>query len=117
MEDVKIIFDAVSGNDVLDSTSINYEKDRELSREKKLVIGVPWNLINQEGIEPHVKENFVKAVKSFEGLGYKIKDISLPNCIALYYIINFAEVSSNLARFDGVRYGLHKDGKNLLEDY
>ena len=117
MEDVKIIFDAVSGHDVLDSTSINYAKDRELSREKKLVIGVPWNLINQEGIEPHVKENFVKAVKSFEGLGYKIKDISLPKCIALYYIINFAEVSSNLARFDGVRYGLHKDGSNLLEDY
>ena len=50
-------------------------------------------------------------------MGYEIKDIKLPNCLALYYIINFAEVSTNLARFDGVRYGVHKDGKNLLGDY
>ena len=116
-EDAEIIFNAVSGHDVLDSTSVDYKAKSELSNKKKLIIGVPWNLINQEGIEPHVKENFQKMVKSFESLGYKIKDISLPNCIALYYIINFAEVSSNLSRFDGVRYGLHKDGKNLLEDY
>ncbi|OGI65552.1 glutaminyl-tRNA synthase (glutamine-hydrolyzing) subunit A [Candidatus Nomurabacteria bacterium RIFCSPLOWO2_01_FULL_39_18] len=117
IEDAEIIFNAISGHDILDSTSVNYEADSKLSSKKELVIGVPWNLINQEGIEPNVKENFQKIVKSFESSGYKIKDISLPNCIALYYIINFAEVSSNLSRFDGVRYGLHKDGKNLLEDY
>jgi len=115
IEDAQIIFDAIKGNDVLDSTSISDTTYPKASVKK--IIGVPWDLINQEGINPDIKENFEKAVKSFESLGYKIKDIKLPNCLALYYIINFAEVSTNLARFDGVRYGLHKDGKNLLEDY
>src|SRR3989338_2191387 len=64
-----------------------------------------------------IANNFKEMVKNLESLGFEIKDIKLPNCLALYYIINFAEVSTNLARFDGVRYGLHIDGKNLLEDY
>ena len=115
VEDAQIIFDAIKGNDVLDSTSITDATYEKLPTKK--VIGVPSDLVNQEGIDPKVKENFEQAVKSIESLGYKIKDIKLPNCLALYYIINFAEVSTNLARFDGVRYGLHKEGKNLLEDY
>ena len=115
VEDAQIIFDAIYGHDVLDSTSIT---DTTYSKPPlKKIIGVPWDLINQEGIDPEIKENFKKTVKSFENLGFKIKDIKLPNCIALYYIINFAEVSTNLARFDGMRYGLHKDGSNLLQDY
>ncbi len=120
-EDAKIIFDAIKGNDVLDSTTIpngGYQVSKIANSEKtKFVIGVPWDLINQEGIDPKVKENFKQITKELEDLGHTIKDITLPNCIALYYIINFAEVSTNLARFDGVRYGAHKDGKNLLEDY
>ncbi|MBI4155885.1 MAG: Asp-tRNA(Asn)/Glu-tRNA(Gln) amidotransferase subunit GatA [Candidatus Zambryskibacteria bacterium] len=113
VEDAQILFEAIKGRDVLDSTSI----DSDSLSKKQLIIGVPWDLINQEGIDLKVKENFKKVVKNLEKLGYKIKDIKLPNCLALYYIINFAEVSSNLARFDGVKYGLHIDGKNLLEDY
>lgn len=115
VEDAKIIFDAIYGHDVLDSTSVT-DTTHPKARTKR-VIGVPWELINQEGIERNVKENFQRAVKNFEDLGYQIKNVNLPNCIALYYIINFAEVSTNLARFDGVRYGVHQDGKNLLEDY
>ncbi len=115
VEDTQILFDVIKGNDPLDSTTIT-EKTYSKSPAKK-VIGVPWNLINQEGIDQKIKENFQKIVKDLEDLEYKIKDIKLPNCLALYYIINFAEVSTNLARFDGVRYGLHKNGKNLLEDY
>ncbi len=115
VEDAQIIFDAIKGEDKLDSTS-HFSQGRSLRKEGKR-IGVPWDLINQEGIDPKVKENFQQAVKNLESLGYEIKDIKLPNCLALYYIINFAEVSTNLARFDGVRYGAHKDGKNLLGDY
>ena len=117
IEDTEIIFDAIKGNDVLDSTSITDTTYPAISKKEKLTIGVPWDLINQDGIDSKVKENFKEKVKSLENLGYEIKDIKLPNCLALYYIINFAEVSTNLARFDGVRYGLHENGKNLLEDY
>lgn len=121
VEDAEIIFNAIQGNDILDNTTISDNLINNLKvksyKLKPGVIGVPWSLINQEGIDPKVKENFQAMVKNFEKLGYEIKDITLPNCLALYYIINFAEVSTNLARFDGVRYGVHKDGKNLLEDY
>jgi aspartyl-tRNA(Asn)/glutamyl-tRNA(Gln) amidotransferase subunit A len=115
VEDAQIIFDAVYGHDVLDSTSITDTTYPKSSVGK--IIGVPYDLVNQEGVDLKVKDNFKEVIKNLETLGYNIKDIKLPNCIALYYIINFAEVSTNLARFDGVRYGLHKDGKNLLEDY
>ena len=117
VEDAEIIFDVIYGNDILDSTTINDDTYPKMKKKDGLSIGVPWSLINQEGIDSKVKDNFKEAVKKLESLGYKIKDIKLPNCLALYYIINFAEVSTNLARFDGVRYGAHKDGKNLLEDY
>ena len=50
-------------------------------------------------------------------MGYSIVDIKLPNCIVFVLHHKFCEVSTNLARFDGVRYGTHKDGKNLLGDY
>ena len=120
--DAEIIFDAIKGNDVLDSTTLPKGASLKIpkvekSESKKLTIGIPWDLINQDGIDLKIKENFKEAVKNLESLGYQIKDIKLPNCLALYYIINFAEVSTNMARFDGVRYGLHKNGRNLLEDY
>ncbi len=113
-EDAEIIFNAIKGKDVLDSTSIDLTSS---PYSPSLKIGVPWSLINQDGIDLQVRENFKKSVKNLETLGYKILDINLPNCLPLYYIINFAEVSTNLARFDGVKYGLRVDGKNLLEDY
>src|SRR3989344_4423408 len=115
IEDARIIFDAIVGHDPMDSTSVTDSTYPKLPTKK--IIGVPFDLISQEGIDHKIKEDFQSAVKNFKNLGYQIKNIKLPNCIALYYIINFAEVSTNLARFDGVRYGLHKDGKNLLEDY
>jgi aspartyl-tRNA(Asn)/glutamyl-tRNA(Gln) amidotransferase subunit A len=117
IEDAQIVFDVIKGNDVLDSTSVTDATHPKISKKEKITIGVPWDLINQDGIDLKVKENFKEMVKKLESLGYKVKDIKLPNCLALYYIINFAEVSTNLARFDGVRYGVHENGKNLLEDY
>ncbi|HEY4509190.1 MAG TPA: Asp-tRNA(Asn)/Glu-tRNA(Gln) amidotransferase subunit GatA [Candidatus Paceibacterota bacterium] len=120
LSDAEIIFEAIKGNDPLDSTTITnktYEKSEIRRTKSEKVIGVPWDLIEGEGIDVAVKENFRESVKKFENLGYAVKDIRLPNCLALYYILNFAEVSSNLSRFDGVKYGLHVDGKDLLDDY
>jgi len=119
-EDAEIIFKAVSGHDVLDSTSIADTTYQKISPKKELIIGVPWDLVNGKGVDQKIKENFTESIKKLETLGFKIKDISLKNldlALAIYYIIMPAEASTNLSRFDGVRYGLHKDGKNLLEDY
>lgn len=119
VEDAEIIFEAIAGHDILDSTSLGEVESSEVVKSKadKLTIGVPWELVNQEGVNQEVKENFNGMVKNLENSGYKIKGIQLPNCLSIFYIINFAEVSTNLARFDGVRYGAHKNGEDLWQDY
>ena len=117
-EDTQIIYDAICGQDVLDGTTINDQT--YLKPILKKVIGVPWDLVNGKGVDIKVKENFKQSMENLEKLGFAVKDISLKNldmALAIYYIIMPAEASTNLSRFDGVRYGMHKDGKNLLEDY
>lgn len=122
-EDAEIIFEAVCGHDALDSTSIAdtaYKKPESEKLKVHKVIGVPWSLVNAEGVDVKSRENFKESIKKLEEIGFKIEDISLKNLdvsLATYYIIAPAEASANLARFDGVRYGLHVNGKNLLEDY
>ena len=118
VEDAQIIFDAVHGHDILDSTTITNTTYPKISTKK--VIGVPWDLVNGKGVDLKVKENFIQSIKKLEKLGFKTKDVFLKNldmALAIYYIIMPAEASTNLARFDGVRYGLHKNGKNLFDDY
>ncbi len=120
VEDAEIIFSAIVGNDPLDSTSLKNVIDKKDSKKEKFKIGVPWSLVNQEGIDAGVKKNFMEAVEKLKNIGCEVKDVSLPNmdlALATYYILMPAEASTNLARFDGVRYGLHKDGKNFQEDY
>ncbi len=116
-EDAEIIFNAIRGQDTMDSTTISADTYAQPITKEKMSIGIPWDLVNAEGIDPNVKENFMLAVEKIKSLGFEVKEVTLPNCLALYYITNFAEVSSNLARYDGVRYGAHMDGENLLQDY
>jgi len=118
VEDAEIIFNIIHGKDLLDSTSINkdlYEKKRE-----KKIIGVPMSSFSG-ALAQDVLKQFTDALEHLEKQGYKINyELEFPSskpALSAYYIINFAEVSTNLARFDGVRYGLHINGKNLLEDY
>jgi aspartyl-tRNA(Asn)/glutamyl-tRNA(Gln) amidotransferase subunit A len=114
--DVKAVFDVVSGKDANDGTTIVVDVP---PKPLKKVIGVPHELLTQ-GIDSRVKANFEESITRFKKLGYEIKEITLPHAkfaLPAYYIINFAEISSNLARFDGVRYGLYKEGKNLVDDY
>lgn len=115
--DAEIIFNVIKGVDPLDSTSITENTYQKVVKKDRVVLGVPWDLINGEGISSDVKNNFKESMEKLEKMGFEIKEIKLPNCLALYYIVNFAEVSSNLSRFDGVRFGLHVDGDNLLDDY
>lgn len=110
VEDVAALLDIVSGHDPLDSTS--WTGDSEPASislhlpDTKGVIGLPREYF-AEGIDPEVREGVEKVASAYRELGYTIKDISLPHtdlAVPTYYIIATAEASSNLARFDGVRY-------------
>ncbi len=118
ISDAEIMFHAISGKDEMDSTSIP-EDFYEKKDTKKLVIGVPRHLLS-EGVDETVLANFEESLERMKAIGYEIKEIELPYVkysVPSYYIIVPAEASTNLARYDGVRYGLHKDGVNLTEDY
>lgn len=118
--DVKILFDAINGHDPKDSTSLP-DKVR-LNKEKPLKkrIGVPRDFLKGEGIDDEVLKNFEENCEKLKNAGYEMVDVSsslMKYSLAVYYIIMPAEVSSNLARFDGIRYGLSEGGNNLLEVY
>ncbi|MGB3922149.1 MAG: Asp-tRNA(Asn)/Glu-tRNA(Gln) amidotransferase subunit GatA [Minisyncoccia bacterium] len=117
--DAELVYKVIAGRDPLDSTTVS---DESFPRKRKFskTIGIPREFIEIDGIDESVKKNFEEAVEKFRALGYKIKDLKLPHLkysLAVYYIIMPAEASSNLARFDGVKYGFHKAGKDVIEDY
>lgn len=117
--DAEIIFNAIKGKDAMDSTTLQ-ENGTNSSIGKKLRVGIPGDFMNMEGIDETVLKNFSESIEKFKSLGYEIENIEMPNVrysLAVYYIIMPAEVSSNLARFDGVKYGLHVSGKNSIDDY
>lgn len=120
VEDIKIVFNAISGKDPLDATSTDYvfnELDVPL---KGLKIGVPKEYF-AKGINPEVEKIVKNAIKVTEKEGAEIIEISLPHteyALACYYIIAPCEASANLARFDGIRYGhSNQTGNNLLDVY
>lgn len=119
VSDAEILYEVTKGIDPLDSTTITdetYPKVREFNK----VIGIPKEFVESEGVDPDVKKNFEEAIEKFTSLGYTIKNVSLSHLkysLAVYYILMPAEVSSNLARFDGVKFGLHADGATGIEDY
>ncbi|HEX7456064.1 MAG TPA: Asp-tRNA(Asn)/Glu-tRNA(Gln) amidotransferase subunit GatA [Candidatus Nanoarchaeia archaeon] len=111
VEDSALVLNAISGFDKYDATSVEKEVPdytKYLTGEVKDVkIGVPKEFFGG-GIETNVKDAVMRAVKRLEGLGGKIVEISLPRskeAIAVYYLIMPSEVSSNMARYDGVRFG------------
>ena len=118
VEDVEIIFNLLSRHDKEDSTSIP-DALRNPERREAKKIGVPWHLF-KEGVDNDVQENFKQSLEKFKKAGYEIIDIELPHAkysLAVYYIIMPAEVSTNLSRFDGIRYGFSAAGKDLMEVY
>jgi len=121
VKDVEIIFDTIKGKDIHDGTTISIDTYRsERIGKNKPILGIPKHFLNGDGIDKNVLDNFNKTIEIFKEKGYEIKDIKLPNIaysLAVYYVIMPAEASSNLARFDGVKYGLHKDGENIIDDY
>jgi aspartyl-tRNA(Asn)/glutamyl-tRNA(Gln) amidotransferase subunit A len=113
--DVARVLSVVAGRDSNDATTAdvpvpNYVEEFT-SDLKGIRIGVPRELFG-EGLDDEVRESVENAIQSYQDLGAEIIDIELPHakyCIAVYYIIATAEASSNLARFDGVRYGFRAE--------
>jgi len=120
VEDAKILFNAIKGKDPLDSTSREMEHGTGNREHRRLRIGVPRQFVEREGIDAEVLKNFNESLERLKKTGAQIIDIDLPDvqyALACYYIIMPAEASTNLARFDGVKYGLHRSGDALLGDY
>ena len=124
VEDAAILLNVIAGHDEMDSTSVDIpvpDYTKSLTKDiKGLRIGVPKEYFIK-GLEKEVEDSVKEAIKILKGLGAKILDISLPHtgyAVSTYYIIAPAEASSNLARFDGVQYGLRADGaKDLIDMY
>lgn len=111
----------IAGRDEKDSTSADVPvPDYEAGINDDIagkIIGVPRSFF-AEGIEPEVRSAVEKSIENFESLGAKIVDVELPHAkygIAVYYIIATAEASSNLARYDGVRYGFRAEDADTLK--
>lgn len=124
VEDCAILMNAISGYDPCDSTSVKEEVPnykQSLKRDiKGIRIGIPEEYFI-EGMNPEVEKAVKDAIDSFRKWGAEIQRISLPHteyAVAIYYIIATAEASSNLARYDGVKYGFRAKGyRDLMEMY
>jgi len=115
-DDAQILFDAIKGHDPKDSTSLP-DDFFNIDDSKPKVIGVPRHFL-REGVDERVLANFEEVLKNLEEKGYVIKNIELPNfkyALGVYYIVMPAEASTNLARFDGIRYGLSVNGADTRE--
>ena len=107
VDDVELLFSVISGKDIKDATSKNYKYKSENTTLKGLKIGIPAEYFG-EGISPEVKTAVLAGVKTLEDMGAVAIPLSLPStdfALSAYYIISSAEASSNLARYDGVKYG------------
>jgi aspartyl-tRNA(Asn)/glutamyl-tRNA(Gln) amidotransferase subunit A len=122
VEDVAQLMNVIAGRDPLDSTSSDIPTDDYVAAlggdVKGLRVGVPKECFG-EGLDAEVKEKVEAAIQKFTELGAEIIEVSLPNseyAVPVYYLIATAEASSNLARFDGVRYGFRAEDAYTLKD-
>ena len=118
VSDAEIIFNVIKGRDKRDATAV--ESNTPSIKHKAQTIGVPKEYFLKEGMDGEVLKKVEEATKFLKSQGFEIREVSLPASkyvLASYYIVMPAEVSANLARFDGMRYGVREGGKNLLEVY
>ncbi|MCK4268031.1 MAG: aspartyl/glutamyl-tRNA amidotransferase subunit A, partial [Actinomycetia bacterium] len=122
--DAAIMLQAITGHDTSDSTSLEYQPPNYLDSLKKgikgLKFGIPKELFG-EGCQDEIRDSIQNMIKLIESLGGEVAETSLPTfeyALPAYYIIAPAEASSNLSRFDGVRYGYRaKDAEGMIDSY
>lgn len=115
-EDAETVFNCMRGIDEFDATTISISEEKKTTKK----IGVCRALLSKGGIDKVVLENFDQSIEKLKNVGYEIIEVDLPNIdysIPVYYIIVPAEVSSNMARYDGVKFGQKISGDTLTEDY
>ncbi len=125
VEDAEIIFNAIRGRDPADSTTVDSVKVQGTRYKiQDLTIGVPKEFFALEGDNPGLSESVIlatrKAIEALKKIGFKIKKVSIPGlkyATEAYYIVMAAEVSSNMARYDGIKYGLSKKANELIDVY
>jgi aspartyl-tRNA(Asn)/glutamyl-tRNA(Gln) amidotransferase subunit A len=122
VRDVALLYSIVAGRDPCDSTTAELPEPVRLPEDESLAgmrIGVPTELNEAEGIEPGVKDAVRRALELAAELGAEVEECSLPRSVRYglpcYYLIAPAEASSNLARYDGVRYGPRVEGESYQE--
>lgn len=122
VRDCAAILEVIGGYDPKDSTSLkNVNLDFSNCYNDDLtgkVIGLPMNYLG-DGLDPEIKEAIIAAAKKFESLGAKVEEFEMPMidyAVPAYYIIASAEASSNLSRYDGIKYGYHPETFEDLED-
>jgi aspartyl-tRNA(Asn)/glutamyl-tRNA(Gln) amidotransferase subunit A len=135
VDDAELLFSIIKGKDIHDGTSHDNEVNAGVSEQSAssmtsaqsaspaaapLVVGIIPELMNMGGIDSAVLENFNATINKLREQGVEVREISLPRIsysLATYYIVMPAEVSSNMGRFDGIKYGNHIEGDSLLADY
>lgn len=123
VEDAAYVLQAISGHDPLDSTSSPADVDDYVTHISDDVRGLRIGMVRDmstEGLHPGVQDAVNKAVKVLEKAGAEVVEVSLPHsqyAVATYYLVAPAEASSNLSRYDGVRYGRRVAGETLIEMY
>lgn len=123
VRDSAISLQVIQGKDELDGTSVQFDVNKNYLTNiakgvKGLKIGIPAEFF-QEGLDPEIKEKVQAAIELLKNMGAEVEDFSLPitdSGLSAYYIISSAEASSNLARYDGVRYGYRTEGYDGFDE-
>lgn len=116
VEDAEYLFDVIRGKDQYDAATIEGKSE---STNKKFKVGLPKEYFS-EGLDPKIAERVKSVAKFLEGQGMEVEEVALPHTeygLPIYYIIVPSEVSSNLARYDGIRYGHRAKVENLNDLY